>query len=174
MVFEAEPLEADAMNVPPRPPDARLFDKTVLFHSLWQGLGLLILLLGVYASARDFSTSDDVARAMTFSVLVMSNLGLIFANRFWNQSALLARGGSNHAFIWTAVATVAVLGGILGIPVLSGLFSHATPSPTMLLAGLGAAALSLLWFEGVKWGLGRRAAQAELQRRPTNDGAKSM
>ena len=115
-----------------------------------------------------------VARAMTFSVLVMSNLGLIFANRFWNQSALLARGGSNHAFIWTAVATVAVLGAILGIPVLSGLFSHATPSLAMLLAGLGAAALSLLWFEGVQWGLGRRAAQAELQRRPTNDGAKSM
>ncbi len=161
VVFEAEPLEADAMNVPPRRQDARLFDKTVLIRGLWQGLGLLALLLGVYVLAREFSKSDDVARAMTFSVLVLSNLGLIFANRFWNQSALLARAGSNPAFVWIAVATVAVLAGILGVPVASGLFSFATPSPAMLLAGVGAAALSLLWFEAVKWGLGRRAAPAD-------------
>ena len=173
VVFEAEPLEADAMKLPPRRHDARLFDKTVLVRGLWQGLGLLALLLGVHALAREFSKSDDVARAMTFSVLVLSNLALIFANRIWNQSALLARGGSNHAFIWIAVATVTVLGAILGVPVLSGLFSFATPSPAMLVAGVGAAVSSLLWFEVVKWGLGRRAAHAELQRRSTNDEAKS-
>ena len=127
VVFEAEPLEADAMRVPPRRPDARLFDRTVLIRGLWQGAGLLVLLLGVFALARDISKSDDVARAMTFFVLVLSNLGLIFANRFWNRSVLLARDASNHALIWIAVATVAVLGGILGVPVLSGLFSFATP-----------------------------------------------
>ncbi|MEP7297396.1 MAG: cation-translocating P-type ATPase C-terminal domain-containing protein, partial [Burkholderiales bacterium] len=146
--------------VPPRRPDARLFDKTVLIRGLWQGAGLLALLLGVYALAREFSKSDDIARAMTFSVLVLSNLALIFANRFWSQSALLAPAGSNHAFIWIAVATVGVLGAILGVPVLSGLFSFAAPSPVMLLAGVGAAGLSLLWFEAVKWGLGRRLALA--------------
>ena len=160
VVFEAEPLEADAMSVPPRRPDARLFDKTVLIRGLWQGVGLLALLLGVYATARRLSHSDDVARAMTFSVLVLSNLALIFANRFWNQSTLLAHGGSNHAFVWIAVATVTVLGGILRIPVLSGLFSFATPSPVMLLAGVGTAVLSLLWFEAVKWGLRQQATAA--------------
>ena len=160
VVFEAEPLEADAMSMPPRRPDARLFDKTVLIRGLWQGLGLLALLLGVYALARGFSKSDDIARAMTFSVLVLSNLGLIFANRFWSQSALLAPAGSNHAFVWIAVATIGVLGAILGVPVLSGLFLFATPSPAMLLAGVGAAGLSLLWFEVVKWRLGRRIAPA--------------
>ena len=160
VVFEAEPLEADAMSVPPRRPDARLFDKTVLIRGLWQGVGLLALLLGVYATARRLSHSDDVARAMTFSVLVLSNLALIFANRFWNQSTLLARGGSNHAFVWIAVATVIVLGSILGVPVLSGLFSFATPSPVMLFAGVGTAVLSLLWFEAVKWGLRQQATAA--------------
>ena len=160
VVFEAEPLEADAMNVPPRRPDARLFDKTVLVRGLWQGAGLLALLLGVFAAARAFATSDEVARAMTFYVLVVSNLGLIFANRFWSQPALLAGGGSNKAFIWIAVATVAMLAGILGIPVVSGLFSFAAPSPAMLLAGAGAALLSLAWFEAVKWGLRRHATAA--------------
>ncbi|MEO8154230.1 MAG: cation-translocating P-type ATPase [Rhizobacter sp.] len=160
VVFEAEPLEADAMKAPPRRRDAHLFDKTVLIRGLWQGTGLLVLLFGVYALTREWSNSDAVARAMTFSVMVLSNLGLIFANRFWNQSALLAPAGANHAFVWIALATVGVLGAILGVPVLSGLFSFATPSPAMLLAGVGAAGLSLLWFEAVKWGLGRRIAPA--------------
>ncbi len=74
---------------------------------------------------------------MTFSVRGLSNLGLIFANRLWNQTALMARGESNrssHAFIWIAVATVTALGGILGVPVLSALFSFATPSSVVLLA----------------------------------------
>lgn len=159
VVFEAEPLEADAMSVPPRRSDARLFDKTVLVRGLWQGAGLLALLLGVFALAREVSKSDDVARAMTFYVLVLSNLGLIFSNRFWSQPALLAsdaKGGSNQAFLWIAVATLAVLAGILGVPMVSGLFSFATPTPIMLLAGIGSALLSLLWFETVKWALGRR------------------
>ena len=162
VVFEAEPLEAGAMTVPPRRHDARLFDKTVLVRGLWQGLGLLVLLLGVYALARELSKSDDVARAMTFCVLVLSNLGLIFANRFWNQPSLLARGGSNQAFVCIAAATLALLVGILCVPAVTGLFSFARPSPAMLWAGAGAALLSLLWFEAVKWGLGRRAVAAQV------------
>jgi Ca2+-transporting ATPase len=164
VVFEAEPLEPDAMTLPPRRHDARLFDQTVLIRGLWQGAGLLALLLGVFALARAFSKSDDVARAMTFSVLVLSNLGLIFANRLWNQPALLGRAGSNRAFVWIAVATVSLLAAILGVPAVRGLFSFAMPSPAMLLAGVGTAALSLLWFETVKWGLGGRSAHGNLQR----------
>ncbi len=156
VVFEAEPLEADAMTLPPRRSDARLFDKAVLIRGLWQGLGLLALLLGVYALTRAYSTSDDVARAMTFFVMVLANLALIFANRFWSRSALLAQSGSNRAFMWIVLATVLLLAVILGIPAIRGLFSFASPSPVMLLAGVGVALLSLLWFEAVKWGLGQR------------------
>ena len=76
---------------------------------------------------------------------------LIFAKRFWSQSALQARAGSNHAFFWIGAATVTVLGAILGVPALSRLFSFATPSPAMLASGTGAAVLSLLWVEAVKW-----------------------
>ena len=159
VVFEAEPLEADAMRLPPRRSDARLFDRAVVIRGLWQGIGLLALLLGVFSLAREFSTSDDVARAMTFMVLVLANLGLIYANRFWKRPALLAVGGSNRAFTWIALATVALLAVILGVPVVTGLFSFAAPSPTLLLAGAGAALMSLAWFEAVKWGLTRSSAR---------------
>src|SRR6185369_1316045 len=78
VVFEAEPLEADAMKSGPRGPEARLFDTAVLVRGLAQGAGLLATLLLAFAVARHRGESDDAARALTFSVMVLSNLGLIF------------------------------------------------------------------------------------------------
>jgi len=150
IVFEAEPLEDGAMRVPPRRARARLFDRAVLARGVCQGLGLLALLLAVYAVTRDVAQSDDVARALTFAVLVLSNLGLIFANRVWKPTALRGFGGVTRSFVWIALATLALLGGALGIPAVSRLFAFAPPSPPMLLAGVGVAALGLLWFEAAK------------------------
>ncbi len=156
VVFEAEPLEPDAMTAPPRRPEARLFDATVLIRGLWQGTGLLVMLLAVYALARSASRSDNVARALTFAVLVLSNLGLIFANRYWSRVSLLGGGATNRSFMWIALAAVVLLGCILGVPAISRLFAFAPPPPALLLAGVAAAGASLLWFEAVKWELGRR------------------
>ena len=159
LVFEAEPLEADAMLVPPRRGDVRLFDAVVLLRGLWQGTGLLALLLAVCALTRWVSHSDDVARALTFSVLVLSSLGLIFANRRWGPTRRRTRGASNRSFLWVSAAAVTLLAGILGVPAVSRLFAFSTPSPALLLAGVAAAGLSLLWFEAVKRRLERLDAR---------------
>jgi Ca2+-transporting ATPase len=154
VVFEAEALEPDAMTVPPRHPDQKLFDKAVLARGLWQGAGLLLLLLGVYALARARlpadAARDDIARALTFVVLVLSNLALIHANRAWGRTVLRSKAESNRQFGWIAVGTLAVLAAVLGVPAISRLFSFSTPSPLLLLAALALAALSLVWFEAVK------------------------
>jgi len=160
VVFEAEPLEADAMTVPPRSTDARLFDATVLVRGLWQGAGLLALLLAVYAVSRSIANSDDVARALTFTVLVLSNLCLIYANRSWSRASWGRAGTSNAYFGWIGLATLVLLGCVLGIPAVSRLFAFVQPAPVMLLAGAGVALLSMLWFEAVKWGLVRRDQSA--------------
>ncbi len=159
VVFEAEPLEADAMKSRPRRPDARLFDAAAIARGLWQGVGLLALLLGTYAVARRTTGSDDMARALTFAVLVLSNLGLIHVNRFWSRAALRAGGPVNAAFGWITAATVVLLGVVLGIPAIGRLFAFVAPTPPMLAAGVGVAMLALLWFEAVKWGLARRHAR---------------
>ncbi len=163
VVFEAEPLEADAMTQPPRSTKAHLFDASVLIRGLWQGIGLLAMLLAVYALTRKAAGSDEVARALTFVVLVLSNLGLIFVNRRWSAKASVAsvaqEANSNQAFMWIASATVVLLACALFVPGVSRLFAFATPSATMLLAGVGAAGLSVLWFEAVKRMLGRRKAR---------------
>ena len=159
VVFEAEPLEADAMKSRPRRPDARLFDSAAIARGLWQGVGLLALLLGTYAMARRTTGSDDMARALTFAVLVLSNLGLIHVNRFWSRAALRVGGPVNAAFGWITAATVALLGVVLGIPAIGRLFTFVTPTLPMLAAGVGVAMLALLWFEAVKWGLARGLAR---------------
>lgn len=151
-MFEAEPLEGDAMTARPRRPDQRLFDAAVIGRGLWQGAGLLMLLLAVYSGVRLIAGSDEMARALTFEVLVLSNLGLIHANRSWSHASWRDPGASNTYFGWITLATLALLGCVLGIPEISRLFAFAPPTPVMLVAGAGMALISLLWFEGVKWG----------------------
>jgi len=158
VVFEAEPLEADAMAVPPRRADAHLFDRTVLARGLLQGCGLLALLLGVYAGVRALAHSDDVARAMVFTVLVLCNLGLIYANRSWTLASWSRGGPRNRYFGWISAATLLLLAGVLGIAPVSHLFAFELPSPWMLVSAVGLALLGLIWFEGVKWALGRHPA----------------
>ncbi|BDT66674.1 calcium-transporting ATPase 1 [Comamonadaceae bacterium OS-1] len=156
VVFEAEPLEADAMAVPPRPADAHLFDRSVLARGLWQGCGLLALLLGVYAGARALTHSHDMARALVFTVLVLANLGLIYANRSWTRPSWQRGITRNRYFAWITAATVLLLACALGIPAVARLFAFEQPTAGMVLACVGLALVGLLWFEGVKWALGRR------------------
>jgi P-type Ca2+ transporter type 2C len=169
VVFEAEPLEADAMTARPRRPDAHLFDATVLWRGLWQGAGLLLMLLAVFAGVRAAGHPDTMARALTFMVLVLANLGLIHANRSWGAVPWRSRsaaGGRNLAFVWIALATLVLLAGVLGITQVAGLFAFVLPSPLMLIAGVGAALVSWAWFEAVKWVHGRyRRAETRPQLR---------
>ena len=160
VVFEAEPLEPGAMKVPPRRSDAHLFDAEVIKRGLWQGAGLLVMLLAVFAFTRSYSKSDDVARALTFGVLVVSNIGLIFANRLWQRSALPGRGPNNSAFGWMAFTALALLACVLGIPAVSRLFAFELPTVPLLLAGVTAAGLNLVWFEFVKRTFGRHCMAA--------------
>lgn len=158
IVFEAEPLEPSAMRSKPRNAAARLFDKEVLVRGLWQGGGLLVLLIGVFAITRHVTHSDETARALMFTVLVMSNIGLIRANRAWGVSTLHRDAARNPTFAWIALGAMLMLTAVMGIPVVSRLFAFTQPTPLLLAAGVGVAFVSLLWFEGVKASLGRRSA----------------
>jgi len=150
VIFEAEPIESGAMNASPRRPDARLFDREVLLRGLWQGSGLLLALIGINSIARTWGYTDDAARAATFCVLVLSNLGLIYVNRSWSQSTWSRPDSVNPTFPFIAGGSVTLLAFVLGIPFLRSLFVFALPSWTLAGIGICASVLSLLWFESVK------------------------
>ncbi|MDO8285546.1 MAG: cation-translocating P-type ATPase [Rhodoferax sp.] len=157
VVFEAEPLEAKAMTERPRKPSTRLFDAAVLARGFWQGIGLLGILLVVYVLSRSVSGSENVARAMVFTVLVLSNLGLIQVNRSWAPTSLRGLRVVNQAFVWISLFTLGLLAAVLSIPVISQLFAFEVPSPELLLGGFAATLLGLAWFEAVKWALARQS-----------------
>jgi Ca2+-transporting ATPase len=150
VVFEAEPLEAQAMHAKPRRPDARLFDATVLIRGLLQGGGLLAILLALFMLTRQAGASDDAARALTFAALVIGNLGLIGANRSWRAIAPWSWQRGNPYFLWIAVAALALLLAILAIPGVRGLFAFALPTPGLAIAGLAASCLAWFWFGAAK------------------------
>jgi Ca2+-transporting ATPase len=89
-------------------------------------------------------------RAMAFAVLVFTNLALIFSNR--------SRAGSLWASLWipnrtlwfVVIAALGLLGLVLYVPWLAGLFLFdELPMPWLAgAAGLGLA--SVLWFELLK------------------------
>jgi Ca2+-transporting ATPase len=155
VVFEAEAMEQDVMRARPRRPDMRLFDAEVVARGLWQGLGLMLLLLALYAGVHFASDSDDLARATTFATLVLANLGLIHSNRSWRSTSWRGPAEANRFFAWIALATLALLSCVLAVAPISRLFAFARPTPIMLLAGSAALLLSLLWFEAVKRMRGR-------------------
>ncbi|MRD46879.1 HAD-IC family P-type ATPase [Caenimonas koreensis DSM 17982] len=154
VVFEAEPLEPDAMKAPPRKTDQRLFDGAVMKRGLWQGAGLLVLLLATYAGTRALAPMDEgrdeMARAMTFVVLVLSNLALIHTNRSWTRTVWWGRAAMVGQFGWIALTTIALLGVVLSVPAVSRLFAFVTPTAGLLLGAAVMVGVSLLWFEGVK------------------------
>ncbi|WP_332877106.1 cation-translocating P-type ATPase [Massilia sp. S19_KUP03_FR1] len=150
VVFEAEPLEADAMQAAPRRPDARLFDRAVLLRGLWQGSGLLLALVGLSAVGRALAAPDDAIRATMFGSLVLANLGLIYVNRAWSQSTWRRRDSANPTFIFIVAGALMLLALVLGIAPLRALFVFALPGATLASIGVCASVLSVLWFETVK------------------------
>jgi Ca2+-transporting ATPase len=150
LVFEAEQAEQDTMRGKPRRPYDRLFDTAVLARGLLQGTGLLALLCGVHVWSSHQAGTDDIPRAVTFTALVLSNIGLIFVNRSWGGAAWHVQRAANRYFNWMALATVALLGAVLATPEIARLFSFVLPPAHMLAVAAGSALLATLWFEAVK------------------------
>ncbi|MDL2354269.1 MAG: cation-translocating P-type ATPase [Pseudomonadota bacterium] len=151
VIFEAEPAEADAMACGPRRPDARLFDRVVLLRGLWQGGGLLLALVAVNCAAHASGGSDDAARAVTFCVLVLANLGLIQVNRAWSQPSWRPGTARNPAFPVIAAGALILLALIVGVAPLRALFVFDLPRWPLAAVGATALAGSLAWFETIKW-----------------------
>ncbi|HET6371636.1 MAG TPA: HAD-IC family P-type ATPase, partial [Nitrospiria bacterium] len=85
IAFEAEPEEDDVMARPPRDPKEPLFGRRLLGISLLQGISVLVITLAVFLIALSRGQGEVEARALTFTTLIVANLGLIFTNRSWSR-----------------------------------------------------------------------------------------
>jgi Ca2+-transporting ATPase len=150
IVFEAEPEERTVMRRPPRKPDEALFSRRTWSFSLFQGLGVLVILAMLYGFALYRGMPDSEARALAFTTLIIANIGLILINRSWAHSVVATLRSPNAALWWVIGGSVVFLGLVLYLPALRELFRfgelHLLDLGVCLIAGAG----SLLWFEAFK------------------------
>jgi Ca2+-transporting ATPase len=162
VVFEMEPEEAGVMRRPPRDPREPLFSVSMLGLSLLQGMSVLLVVLAVFLIARSWGHDEPDSRALTFTTLIVANLGLILANRSWTRTILATLRTPNPALWWVVGGAIAFLGLVLYVPLLTALFRFDVLHADDLLVCLVSGVVSVLWFEGLKLtGLARRGQRAE-------------
>jgi Ca2+-transporting ATPase len=160
VVFEAESEDADVMFRPPRATSKRLFGRKLVVVSLALGLSVTTIVLAAFAIARSLGRGELEARAITFTILVLSNLALIFTNRSWEIP--VARGRTrNPTLRWVVGGALAFLGIALYIPPLRVLFRFDLLDAADLAVCMAAAALGIVWFELFKAVRRRRATDSK-------------
>ncbi len=138
------------MQRPPRKLSDPLFGRRMILAGLIQGLGVLGLVLAIYAGVLNLGLGAGEARMMSFLTLVLGNLGLIFTNRSWKHSIVATLRIPNPALWWVTGATLFFLALSVALPILRGVFSFDALHPweTGLIGS--AALLSILASEGLK------------------------
>ena len=159
IAFEAEPEEAGIMNRPPRNPHEPLFGMDKIILSLLQGVVVLFTVLLILGIALYLGHDSSYSRAATFATLVAGILALIFANRSWSRSIISTLRSRNAALWWVVGGAIGFLVAVLYVPYLREVFHFAALRPYDLVICMGAGALSVVWFEIVKFARNRREGE---------------
>jgi len=154
IVFEAEPIAPDTMQQPPRPPHARLFGDRVIRQGLLQGSILALIVLTVFLVALFRGQGELEARALTFTTLVIANLGLILTCRAGGLRQTFT--SPNPSLWWVASGALSLLGLVLYVPALRSLFRFSFLHGSDIAMCVAAALVGVGVFE---WLERRRAAR---------------
>ena len=150
IAFENEPAEAGQMRQPPRPLTATFLAGAELGRALAQGLGITLVVLGVYYVAMRQSQALEVVRTLVFATLVFSNILLTLVNRSFTLSVFRTLRVPNRVLWLMLGLTLALLLATLLVPAARQLFGF-VPVPA---AAVGWCALAALvgvgWVEGYK------------------------
>jgi Ca2+-transporting ATPase len=160
IVFEAEAEETNIMRRPPRRITERLFDKRTILLSMIQGVGVLLILLAVFAVALYWGQGETDARALAFCSLVVANLALIQTNRSWLRGFLSAGSCPNRAMAWVTGGALSLLVLVLYLPPLRHIFNFSVLHPNDIALCIGAGLGSVAWFEVLKMFTRRRKASS--------------
>ncbi|MBI5055742.1 MAG: cation-translocating P-type ATPase [Nitrospirae bacterium] len=150
IVFEAEREESGIMDRPPRNLHEPLFNRRNIAISLLQGLSVLIIVLAVFLTAMQRGQGETDARALSFTTLIIANIGLILTNRSRSRTIWSTLRTPNTALWWVLSGALFFLGMVLYIPFLREMFHFSTLHYTDLIVSAAAGAVSIFWFEGFK------------------------
>jgi P-type Ca2+ transporter type 2C len=161
VVFEAESGEAEAMQRPPRDPREPLFSGAMLAASLGLGATVFLAVVLVYAWSLFGGRGEGEMRALAFAVIVIGNLGLIFAHRSRSQPILATLARPNPVLWWMTLATLTALGLAIYVPPVAAVFRFAPLGAADIGLALAAGLVGALWSEGWKWHAVSRGTRAQ-------------
>ena len=162
VVFEAESEETNVMKRPPRSSTEPLFSRRTLAVSLLQGVSVLLIVLAVFSISLYRGQGELEARALTFTTLIIANLGLIMTNRSWSRTILRTLHSPNKALWWVLGGAAIFLGLVLYVPFLRNLFRFSTLHLIDLSICLAAGLVSIMWFEALKIFSGREKSLSRI------------
>lgn len=108
VVFEAEAEENDIMTRPPRDPQASLLLPQRIWWGVVQGAVALLIAAAALIGGTQFNMPEDDLRALVFTVLVLTNIGLILVNRSFSASLMRAFFNTNR-LLWILLSVVVTL-----------------------------------------------------------------
>ena len=142
-----EPVEAEAMERPPRGRDEPLFSKAFSLRLAWQGILVGALTLGAYGLGWWLTGTYPVANTMAFATLTLSQLFHAFDVRSEETSLWKLGVFSNAAMNRAFLAGVALQAAVLLAPPLQGAFSVAPMDLTQWAIVLALAVTPLVFCE---------------------------
>jgi len=140
LVFEAEPLQADAMRLPPRRSDAPLFSPRAVAHALViGGLALLAVVMVQWAGHRA-ALSDEALRLAGLGTIVVGNLLMLQ----WFRGGFRAVR-TNRMFHALLLGVCGLGSAVLLVGPLSNAFGFPVTDPRWVIGLLFAPAAWALW-----------------------------
>jgi Ca2+-transporting ATPase len=150
IVFESEHEERDVMRRPPRPASEPLFDRRTVVFSLLQGVGVLVVTVGVLVRAMTGGLPEEDARVLTFATLVVADLGLILANRSVSRSVFAALRPRNTALGLVVGGAAVLLVAVVAVPGLRDLFRFGVLHPDDVAVIVAGGLFALIWLETLR------------------------
>jgi Ca2+-transporting ATPase len=168
IIYEREPMEQNAMHVPPRPFTSTFFNMHELSVSILQGLVITAGNLFVYHHAINSGYDEATTRTMVFLTLVTANILLTLENRSLHDSLFRSWRNKNRLIPLIISITIAITALLLYVPVLRRLFSFEQPDTRQLMVSIVVGILSVIWFEVVKWIRRARSSNTNMSFRTKN------
>ncbi|VVB79658.1 putative copper-exporting P-type ATPase A [uncultured archaeon] len=151
VVFEAEKSEPNIMKKKPRDPAEKIFNKPTLFYSIILGIITLAFFAASFYISEILLGDSNKARAISFSVLIFSNLFLILNNRSLYAPVHKYLFKENKSFWFLSLGAAVFLGLSLYLPILKDIFKFGSLSVLEILTSLGVSLICLVLFEIVKY-----------------------
>jgi len=126
--FEHEKARHNLMNEPPRPSNAPLINRAMIWQIIIQGLGIAVISCGFYIYWSFYQNDIALGRTTAFVSLVFGQILIIFFSREWEQIK------SNSLLLIIGLATITAIILIIEIKQLTGIFQFSHLSQSTLIA----------------------------------------